>query len=68
MSLTQRWHAPAATVRVGGEFDRGGKRGFVSLACSPSTCLLTRGAARDVARTLIRFAEGVRPAPRKKPA
>ena len=67
MSLTIVSHKPESRVRIGGEHDTDGARGFVLLACSPSPCLLTRGAARDVARTLIRFAEGVRPAPRPRP-
>ncbi len=44
MSLTQRWHNPEASVTVGGEYDRGGRRGFVLAACSPSPCQLTRRA------------------------
>jgi hypothetical protein len=51
---------PASRVRVGGEYDRGGRRGFVLLASSPSPALLTRGAARAVARALIHFAERTR--------
>ena len=50
-----------AAVRVGGEHDHDGKRGFVLLACEPTPCLLTRRAARDVARALVRFAERARP-------
>jgi hypothetical protein len=61
MSLTIVSHRPESRVRVGGEYDRGGKLGFVLLACEPSPALLTRKAARDVARTLLRFADEVRP-------
>jgi hypothetical protein len=50
-----------AAVRIGGEHDADGARGFVLLACEPTPCLLTRRAARDVARALARFAERVRP-------
>ena len=51
-----------AAVRVGGEHDGDGVRGFVLLACEPTPCLLTRRAARDVARALTRFAGWARPA------
>ena len=50
-----------AAVRVGGEHDHDGKRGFVVPAVEPNPAQLTRRAARDIARTLIRFAERVRP-------
>ena len=50
-----------AAVRVGGEYDHDGRRGFVLLAVEPNPALLTRRAARDIARTLVRFAERVRP-------
>jgi hypothetical protein len=50
-----------AAVRVGGEHDHDGKRGFVLLAVEPSPALLSRRAARDTARALARFAERVRP-------
>ena len=68
MSLTIISHKPESRVRIGGEYDKGGQRGFVLLAVSPSPAQLTRRAARDAARALIRFAEAVRPAPRKKTA
>ena len=51
-----------AAVRVGGEHDHDGKRGFVLLAVEPNPAQLTRRAARNIARTLIRFAKRVRPA------
>jgi hypothetical protein len=50
-----------AAVRVGGEHDHDGKRGFVVLAVEPNPAQLTRRAARDIARALVRFAERVRP-------
>ena len=53
-----------AAVRIGGEHDGDGVRGFVLLACEPTPCLLTRRAARDVARALVRFAERARPGQR----
>jgi hypothetical protein len=56
-----------AAVRVGGENDLDGARGFVLLEVSPRPAQLTRRAARDVARALIRFAEGVRPSSVKRP-
>ena len=68
MSLTIISRKPSSRVRIGGEYDKNGARGFVLLEVSPCPALLTRRAARDVARALARFAEGVRPAPRKKPA
>ena len=61
MSLTLGSHNPRSRVTIGGEFDRGGRRGFVLLAVSPSPALLTRGVARQVARSLVMFAERVRP-------
>ena len=67
MSLTIISKAPRARVRIGGEFDRGGKRGFVLLATTPSKALLRRREARLIARALVRFAEGTRPAPRPRP-
>jgi len=51
-----------AAVRIGGEYDDDGQRGFVLLAATPSPALLTPRAARQVARTLAMFAERVRPA------
>jgi hypothetical protein len=66
VSLTLVSRKPRSRVRIGGEYDRGGKRGFVLLAVAPSPALLTRGAARAVARTLVQFAERVRPLPRRK--
>ena len=50
-----------AAVRVGGEHDADGLRGFVLLQATPSPALLTPRAARDVARALVRFAERARP-------
>jgi hypothetical protein len=67
MSLTIVSRKPESRVRIGGEYDKDGARGFVLLEASPSPALLTRKAARDVARALIRFAEQVRPAPRPRP-
>ena len=60
MSLTLISSAPRSRVRIGGEFDRDGRRGFVLLEVSPSPALLTRRTARDVARSLARFALGAR--------
>ncbi len=51
-----------AAVRIGGEYDDDGQRGFVLLAATPSPALLTPRAARQVARSLVMFAERVRPA------
>jgi hypothetical protein len=65
MSLTIIGRAPRLRVRIGGEYDKDGARGFVLLAVSPSPALLPRRAARDVARALVRFAEGARPTRRK---
>jgi hypothetical protein len=65
VSLTIISKAPRSRVRIGGEYDKGCKLGFVLLACSPSPCLLTRRAARDVARALVRFAESARSPSRK---
>jgi hypothetical protein len=67
VSLTIISRKPASRVRIGGEYDKDGARGFVLLEASPSPALLTRRAARDVARALIRFAEGVRPSSVKRP-
>jgi hypothetical protein len=50
-----------AAVRIGGEYDADGVRGFVLLAATPSPALLTPRAARQVARSLVMFAECVRP-------
>jgi hypothetical protein len=61
VSLTVVSRAPRSRVTIGGEYDRGGRRGFVLLAVSPSPALLTRGIARQIARSLVRFAERVRP-------
>jgi hypothetical protein len=61
VSLTLVSRAPRSRVTVGGEFDRGGRRGFVLLAVSPSPALLTRATARQVARSLVMFAERARP-------
>jgi hypothetical protein len=66
VSLTIISHKPASRVRIGGEYDKGGARGFVLLEASPSPALLTRRAARDVARALVRFAESVRPLSEKR--
>jgi hypothetical protein len=63
VSLTMHWRDPDSRVTVGGEYDRGGRRGFVLLEVSPSPAQLTRRAARDVARALVRFAEGVKMCP-----
>jgi hypothetical protein len=66
MSLTIVSKAPRSRARIGGEFDHGGQRGFVLLDVTPSPALLTRRTARDVARSLIRFAEAVRPTNQRK--
>ena len=50
-----------AAVRIGGEHDGDGVRGFVLLQATPSPALLTPRAARDVARALVRFAGWARP-------
>ena len=63
MSLTLISRSPRSRVTVGGEFDRGGRRGFVLLRVSPNPAQLTRATARQVARSLTMFAERVRPAP-----
>ena len=52
---------PASRVRIGGEWDRDGMRGFVLLSVSPRLALLSPGTARHVARALIHFAERTRP-------
>lgn len=61
MSLTIVSKSTRSRVRIGGEYDKDGARGFVLLEVSPSPAQLTRKAARDVARALVRFAEAVRP-------
>jgi hypothetical protein len=66
VSLTIVGRALRSRVRIGGEYDRSGRRGFVLLACSPSPCLLTPRAARRVARMLVRFAERTRPTNQRK--
>lgn len=66
MSLTIVSRKPRSRVRIGGEYDRGGARGFVLLDVTPRPAQLTRGQARDVARALIRFAQSVRPMPRSR--
>jgi hypothetical protein len=50
-----------AAVRVGGEHDADGVRGFVLLAATPSPALLTPRAALQIARTLTMFAERAQP-------
>jgi hypothetical protein len=66
MSLTIGSHKPASRVRIGGEHDVDGARGFVLLEVTPNPAQLTRKAARDVARALQRFAEIVRGASLKR--
>jgi hypothetical protein len=66
VSLTIVSKATRSRVRVGGEYDKDGARGFVLLEVSPSPAQLTRKAARDVARALVRFAEAVRPTNKRK--
>lgn len=66
MSLTIVSRKPASRVLIGGELDKGGARGFVLLATTPSPALLTRGQARAVAHALVRFAEQCRPLPRSR--
>jgi hypothetical protein len=67
MSLTIVSKSTWSRVRIGGEHDRDGARGFVLLEVSPGLpALLTRRAAQDVARALVRFAEAVRPTKRKE--
>jgi len=61
VSLTIVSKSTRSRVRIGGEYDKDGARGFVLLEVSPSPAQLTRKAARDVARALVRFAEAVRP-------
>jgi hypothetical protein len=58
MSLTVG--PPGAAVRIAGEFDTDGRRGFVTLACEPSPAQLTPRAARQVAAALIRFSRSAR--------
>jgi hypothetical protein len=48
---------PGASVRVAGEYDRDGRRGFVLLATTPNPAQLTPRAARQVAAALIRFSQ-----------
>jgi len=57
VSLTILSRKPASRVRIGGEYDKGGRRGFVLLEVTPSPAQLTRRTARDVARALVRFAK-----------
>ena len=52
---------PWSRVRIGGEWDRGGRRGYVLLAVRPRVVLLGRGTARRVGLALLRFAASVRP-------
>ena len=66
MSLTIIGRAPRSRVRVGGEYDRGGKRGLVLLATTPSPALLTPRTAHTVARALVRFARRTRPTKRRE--
>jgi hypothetical protein len=66
MSLTIVAKSTRSRVRIGGEYDKDGARGFVLLEVSPSPAQLTRREARDVARALIRFAEAVRPTNERK--
>ena len=71
MSLTivsRKPGKPRSRVRIGGEYDKDGVRGYVLLSVTPRLALLTRGAARDIARALVHFAEHVRPVRTKKPA
>jgi len=60
MSLTLISKDPRSRVRIGGEYDKDGQRGFVLLEVSPSPAQLTKRAARDTARALVRFAESAR--------
>jgi len=63
MSLTivaRKPGKPASRVRIGGEYDKDGVRGFVLLSVSPRLALLSPGTARHVARALVRFAERTR--------
>ena len=70
MSFTLISRKPVFRVRIGGEWDRGGKRGFVLLAVSPRVVLLNRGTARRVGQALQRFGESARaieiPRPRRR--
>ena len=61
MSLTIITKAPRSRVRIGGEHDRDGARGFVLLEVSPNPAQLTPRAARAVAAALLRFAQSARP-------
>ena len=65
MSLTIITKSPRSRVRIAGEYDKDGARGFVLLEVRPSPAQLTRRAARDIARALVRFAEAVRPIRKK---
>ena len=64
MSFTLISRKPAFRVRIGGEWDRGGRRGYVLLAVRPRVVLLGRGAARRVGLALQRFGESARAIPR----
>jgi hypothetical protein len=69
MSLTlvsRKPGRPASRVRIGGEHDADGVRGYVLLAVSPPLALLAPGTARQVARALVRFAELARPRARER--
>ena len=59
MSLTIITKVPRSRVRIGGECDQGGRRGFVLLACSLSPAEITPPTARTVERELLRFSEHV---------
>ena len=48
------------SVTVGGEYDRGGMRGYVLLTATPPRQQLMPADARRVARTLLRFADTAR--------
>lgn len=56
-----------AAVRIGGELDVDGLRGFVLLATTPNPAQLSPAAARRVARSLTMFAERAR-VTKSKPA
>ena len=63
MSLTQifRDHRDRRqSVTVGGEYDRGGVRGYVMLTTRPLRQLLLPADARRVARALLRFSDHAR--------
>jgi hypothetical protein len=57
---------PGASVRVAGEFDIDGRRGFVTLTCEPSPAQLSPRAARQVAAALIRFSRSARPVTKRR--